>query len=418
MHASAILKGKGMVLLGKRLLLLGALILGLALPASAQSAFSIAYRVNEAVITHYDIDQRVKLMRALGANGSNIRQAAVDALIDDRLKQEAAASFGARIERAALDTAIENYATQRNLTSRSLLAKLRRAGVQPESLDEFLSVSVIWRNILRSRFGQQANPSEIELNAQLNTYAISSSRTIQLGEIVLPYLERGQNATVALATDIVAQLRGGANFSDLAKQYSRSNSAARGGVIGWVAPNRLPAQIGAAIRGLGGGGVADPIFIPSGVVIIKVLAARTVSRQIEVPVSVNLTYAELVIPYTAGGEREAGRLANKVRRSLDGCRGINTQAADFGTGSGVFGPISLNSIDTDVGLALARLDPRESTIMQGSNTLRVVVLCDRVSEMSPEGRATLRNQLVSQNLGALSEGYLLELRRNSIIEQK
>ncbi len=407
-----------MVLLGKRLLLLGALILGLALPASAQGAFSIAYRVNEAVITNYDIDQRVRLMRALGASGSNLRQASIDALIDDRLKQETADSFGASLERAALDQAIENYANQRNLSTQSLMAKLRRAGVQPESFDEFITVSIIWRNILRSRFGQQANPSEIELNAQLNTYAISSSSTIQLGEIVLPYQERGQDATVALATDIVAQLRAGANFSKLAKQYSRSRTAERGGVIGWVAPNRLPAQIGVAIRGLGRGSVADPIFIPTGVVIIKVLDARTVSRQIEVPVSVNLTYAELVIPYGEGGAREAGRLANRTRRSLDGCRGLEAQAANFGAGSGVFGPISLNSVDADIGLALARLDPRESTIMQGSNALRVLVLCDRVSEMSPEGRATLRNQLASQNLGALSEGYLLELRRNSIIERK
>ncbi len=407
-----------MVLLGKRLLLLGALIFGLALPAAAQGAFSIAYRVNEAVITNYDIDQRVRLMRALGANSPNLRQEATDALIDDRLKQEAAASFGASIERATLDQAIETYANQRNLTTQSLMAKLRRAGVQPESFDEFISVSVIWRNILRSRFGQQANPSEIELNAQLNTFAISSSSTIQLGEIVLPYLERGQDATVALATDIVGQLRNGGNFSKLAKEYSRSRTAEGGGVIGWVAPNRLPAQIGAAIRGLGRGGVADPIYIPSGVVIIKVLDARTVTQQIEVPVSVNLTYAELVIPYADGSAREAGRQANRLRRSLDGCRGLQARAAEFGNGSGVFGPTSLNSVDADIGLALARLDPRDSTIMQASNALRVLVLCDRVSEMSPEGRATLRNQLASQNLNALSEGYLLELRRTSIIERK
>ncbi len=407
-----------MVLLGKRLLLLAALIFGLAMPATAQGSFSIAYRVNEAVITNYDIDQRVRLMRALGANSPNMRQEAIDALIDDRLKQETARSFGANLDRAALDIAIEDYASQRGLTTQSLMAKLRGAGVQPESFEEFISVSILWRTILRSRFGQQANPSEIELNAQLNTYAISSSSTIQLGEIVLPYLERGQEATVALATDIVAQLRSGGNFSKLAKQYSRSATAERGGVIGWVTPNRLPAQIGAAIRGLGRGGVADPIYIPSGVVIIKILDARTVSQQIEVPVSVNLTYAELVIPYAEGGAREARRQANRLRRSLDGCRGLQARAADFGTGSGVFGPVPLNSIDADIGLALARLDPRDSTVMQASNALRVLVLCDRVSEMSPEGRAALRNQLAAQNLNALSEGYLLELRRTSIIEQK
>ena len=394
-----------MVLLGKRLLLLGALLSSFAFSAVAQNAFSIAYRVNEAVITHYDIDQRVRLLRALGANGSNMRQEAIDALIDDRLKQEVAASFGASIDRATLDQAIESYAEQRNFSSQSLLAKLRRSGVQPESFDEFLSVSIIWRNILRSRFGQQATPSEIELNAQLNTFAIASSSTIQLGEIVLPYLERGQDATVALATDIVAQLRAGENFSKLAKEYSRSATAERGGVIGWVAPNRLPAQISASIRGLSSGGVADPIYIPTGIVIIMVLDARTVTRQIEVPVNVNLTYAELVIPYADGGAREAGRLANRLRRSFDGCRGLDARATEFGNGSGVFGPGSLNSVYADVGLALARRDPRDSTVMQGQNALRVLVLCDRVSEMSPEGRATLRNQLASRNFNTLLKGH-------------
>jgi len=407
-----------MVLLGKRLWLLGALILGLALPAHAQGAFSIAYRVNEAIITNYDIDQRVKLLRALGANGPNMRQTAIDALIDDRLKQGLAADFGINLDQSALDRAIEGYAQQRNLTTQSLMARMRGAGVHRESFEEFLSTSIIWRDILRSRFGQQANPSEIELNAQLNTYAISSASTLQLGEIVLTYLERGQDGTVALATDMVAQLRNGGNFSELAKQYSRSQTAARGGVIGWVSPNRLPAQIGAAIRGLGRGGVADPIYIPSGIVIIKVLDARTVTRQIEVPVSVNITYATLVIPYAEGGAREAQRLANRTRRSLDGCRGLEARAAEFGSGSGVIGPISLNAVDADIGLALARLDPRESTVVNGENAVRVVVLCDRISEMSVEGRATLRNQLVSQNLGALSEGLLLELRRSSIIERK
>lgn len=407
-----------MVLLRNNLLGILAVLIGLALPATAQNAFSIAYRVNASVISHYDIDQRTKLMRSLGANGANVRQQATEALIDDRLKQEKIAEFGLSLDRASLDQAIDSYATQRNLTAESLMAKLRRAGVQPESFEEFLSTSILWRNILRSRFGDQATPSEIELNAQLNTYAISSSRTLQLGEIVLPYLERGQNQTVGLATDLVTQLRAGANFSKLAKQYSRSATAERGGVIGWVAPNRLPAQIGAAIRGLGRGGVADPIYIPSGIVIIKVLDARTVSRQIEVPVSVSLTYGQLVIPVPNGGMQEALRQANRLRRSLDGCRGLQARAAEFGEGSGVFGPMPLNSVDADIGLALARLDPRDSTIIQSPNALRVLVLCDRVSQMSAEGRATLRNQLAGQNLKALSEGYLLELRRTSLIEKQ
>lgn len=407
-----------MVFFGKRLLMLIALALGLALPAQAQSSFSIAYRVNQGVVTYYDIDQRVKLLRALGARAPNLRQTAIDALIDDRLKQEAARNFGLAIDQNALAHSLDQYAAQRNMTSQSLLARLRRAGVAKESFEEFLSTSLLWNNILRSRFGAQASPSEIELNAQLNSYAISSSQTIQLGEIVLPYMERGQDATVALATQLVARLKAGENFPTVAKEYSRSRTAENGGVIGWVAPNRLPAQIGAAVRGLGRGGVADPIYIPSGIVIIKVLDARTVSRQIEVPISVNTTYAKLVIPYGTAGGRAALRLANQTRRSLDGCRGLQARAAQFGEGSGVFGPVSLSTIDAAIGLNLARLAPRESTVMQGDNALSVLVLCDRVSEMSLESRNLLRSQLLARNMEALSEGYMLELRRTSIIEQQ
>lgn len=402
----------------KSLMLLGAFILGTALPVSAQGMFSVAYRVNESVISNYDIDQRVKLMRALGATGPDIRQEATDALIDDRIKTEAANNFGITADEATLARAIEEYAQQRSMTTQSLQALLRSAGVAQESFEEFISVSLVWRSILRGRFGEQAAPSEIELNKQLNTYAISSSQTIQLGEIVLPYLERGQDATVALATQIVAQLRAGESFGKLAREYSRSRTAENGGEIGWIAPNRLPAQLSAAVRGLSRGGVADPIFIPSGVVIIMMLDARTVSRQIEIPVSVNVTYGELVLPYGEGGAAEAGQQANRLRRALDGCRGLSAQAAEYGAGSGMFGPVSLDAIDADIGLGLARLDPRESTVLQGNNALRVLVLCDRVSEMSTEGRDALRNQLLSQNLGALSEGFLLELRRNSIIERQ
>lgn len=407
-----------MVFISKRLWILVALIIGIAHTAPAQSRFSIAYRVNTAVITYYDIDQRVKLLRALGVQDPNLRQNAIEALINDRIKQETADRAGMTIEQAALARSISEYAAQRNMTTASLMSRLRRAGVAQESFEEFLSTSVLWNSILRARFGSQASPSEIELNAQLNSYAISSSQTIQIGEIVLPYMERGQDATVALAERIISRLKAGENFSNLAKEYSRSRTAEQGGVIGWVAPNRLPAQIGAAVRGLGRGAVADPIYIPSGIVIIKVLDARTISQQIAVPVSVNVTYAKLVIPYSAGGSAEALRLANRTRRGLDGCRGLQARAAQFGEGSGVFGPVSLNAIDAGIGLNLARLAPRDSTVMQGENALNVLVLCDRVSEMSLEGRNVLRRQLLNRNLNALSEGYLLELRRNSIIEKK
>ncbi len=376
----------------------------------AQSAFSAAYRVNTSIISYYDIDQRVKMMRVLGANGPNLRQAAIDALIDERLEVEAARNFGIDVRPEELARAIDSYAQQRNMSSERLLARLRGRGVSEEAFEDFVTASIIWRTVLRARFGNQAAPTENELNSQLNTFAVASSSSIQLGEIALLYTERGQDATVALATQLVGQLRNGANFQNMARQYSRSRSAQNCGVIGWASPSRLPPQLAAAVRGLRAGQVTEPIFIPSGIIIIKVLDSRTQTQQIAIPSKISVTYAQLVLSNTADAER--------IRRNLDGCRGLEERAATLGNGSRVIGPVALAEVPTDIGLALARLEPRDSDIVNGDNITSVVVLCDRVSEMSGEARATLRNQLFGQNMQNLAEGYLLELRRTSIIEKQ
>ncbi len=58
-------------------------------PVLAANPYAPALTVNDSVITHYDIDQRVKLLDALGANG-DINKLAIQQLTEDRLKLQAA----------------------------------------------------------------------------------------------------------------------------------------------------------------------------------------------------------------------------------------------------------------------------------------------------------------------------------------
>ena len=54
---------------------------------------------------------------------------------------------------------------------------------------------------------------------------------LTLAEIALPFEERGEAETQALADDLYRQLSRGANFGAVASEYSRSGSAERGGVL-------------------------------------------------------------------------------------------------------------------------------------------------------------------------------------------
>src|SRR5690606_31963330 len=75
--------------------LAAALALGLALagPGVAQNAYAPAYTVNDSVITHYDIEQRTRLLEALGATG-DVRELAVEQLKEDRVKVQAGREAG------------------------------------------------------------------------------------------------------------------------------------------------------------------------------------------------------------------------------------------------------------------------------------------------------------------------------------
>ena len=58
-------------------------------PAVAANPYAPALTVNDGVITNYDIEQRIKLLDALGANG-DLRKLAVQQLTEDRVKVQAA----------------------------------------------------------------------------------------------------------------------------------------------------------------------------------------------------------------------------------------------------------------------------------------------------------------------------------------
>lgn len=78
-------------------------------------------------------------------------------------------------------------------------------------------------------------------------------------------------ATEAEANDVIAKLKGGAKFEDLAKNSKDTGSAANGGDLDWASPSSFPPAFSAAFVALQKGGVTDkPVQTPNGFHVIKV----------------------------------------------------------------------------------------------------------------------------------------------------
>ncbi|OUS08318.1 hypothetical protein A9Q96_02340 [Rhodobacterales bacterium 52_120_T64] len=380
--------------------------------AHAANPYSAAYAVNDSIITHFDISQRVKLLGALGVQSRNVQQDAVEQLIDDRLKVRAAGIYGLEISDEMLTSGLAGIAASQNTTSEALWAKARSRGVSRQAFDDYFGAQLIWRSLVQRRFRQAADPTSVELDNAINVAAAVTQQTILLAEIALPFAERGEAATIAFADRLARDLNNGASFEAAVKNFSRSRTAENGGQIGWLAPERLPAAIAAKVVGLSTGQVSEPVRISTGVILLKVVASRTVSSALQKTVSVE--YAVLDF----SGKPDAISSATNKRRDLDECSTARSAPEGFGPRSGLFGPTAINDVPADIALSLARLMPGKSEVITNGDNVLLVQLCDRTTDLSAPVTAQLSSNLFGQKLGKLAEGYALELRRTAIIEQR
>lgn len=76
------------------------------------------------------------------------------------------------------------------------------------------------------------------------------------------------------AQDILAQLKGGANFEDLAKKYSTDATAAKGGDLGWFSKGAMVPEFDKVVFGLKEGQLSGIVKTQFGFHIIKVTGVR------------------------------------------------------------------------------------------------------------------------------------------------
>ena len=112
-------------------------------PVLAQNMFAPVAYVNDKVVTRYELTQRLALLRVLG--GAASEKDALDALIDERLKAEAAARVGLSVTDEQIAQGIQEFAARGQLKPEQFLSLMAQNGVSAQTVRDFLSTGLIWR---------------------------------------------------------------------------------------------------------------------------------------------------------------------------------------------------------------------------------------------------------------------------------
>ncbi|MGE0117095.1 MAG: peptidylprolyl isomerase [Dongiaceae bacterium] len=251
-------------------------------PATAQDTLRIVALVNDEAITAIDLAARTRMLVASGQMQNTpeiqqrLRPQVLRALIDERLRQQAADREGIVVSQDRIDERMAQLARSNNLSPENFRTALTQNGIDPAWIEQQIRTEVAWSLLVSRKFrpGIVVTDEDID-NAQRQMRENQGTTQYRVAEIFLSIDDPNDTPAVQEAAQrLLEQLKQGANFGAVARQFSQAASAGNGGLLGWVAPSDLAPELAAAVETMAPGTVTGPIRSDGGLHIVALVDRR------------------------------------------------------------------------------------------------------------------------------------------------
>lgn len=380
-------------------------------PVAAQNLFAPRLIVNDRAITNFEVEQRTQMLRLFRAPG-DLDEEAVKALVEDRLRMAAAKDLNIKATPDQIKAGMEEFAGRANLNAEQFLTALQQAGVSGQTFRDFVEAGLVWREVIRRKFGPKANITEAEIDRAIAASNTNTALRVLISELVIPAPPGQEGRVMALARQLKSQIKTEGGFASAARRYSATATAGRGGRLDWMPISNLPPAIAPLVLGLAPGEVSDPVEMGGAVGLFQLRGIEEI--QGAAPKSVSVDYAQYLLPSGKGAAENAAKLRSKV----DTCNDLYGLAKGQPEDRLVRKTQNLGEVPTNIAMELAKLDPNESIDYASGGAHVLLMLCKREPVLDvPPSRDDIRSQLVNLRLGSLAQSYLEELRANAIIRE-
>lgn len=402
-------------------------------PAAAQSTGlqAVIAVVNDEMISNYDLDKRVSLV--LAATGGSVtaeqREAltrqALQSLVDEKLQLQEAVNFKVAVSDEELAETFGRIGQQYNFTPDQFKSYLEGLGTTKEALVHQIRAELAWSSLVRGRLRQQITISEEEAESVLKRLEESAGKNeYRVSEIFL-ITESPDQAREVLKTanQLIAQIKSGASFAQVARQFSGGATAAVGGDMGWVPEGQLSPDLDKALKELAPGAISEPIRSAGGYYIIQLNDKRKTLTANPADAKYSLYQAFFKYPDTAS---DAAKLAMRTKvtaqtSKLTSCEGLPEILKALGpTEQTDMGALRLGDLSPALQEIVKKVEPGHATdALQAKDGFRVLVVCDKQApEVAMPTLETVMNSLSQQRLSMMARRYLRDLRRDAIIDYR
>ncbi len=403
------------------------------MPVAGQDFSPVVY-VNNSVVTRYEIQQRQRFMKVL--NAPDLSEAEVEkALIEDRLRIEAARKLDVEVSDAGLEEGLSEFAGRAGLSTGEFITVLERNGVDRQAYRDFVKSGVAWREVVRRRIAPSIRVSDAEVDQALKRVIETPQiKQVLLSELIIPAPPGQEEAAMARAEQVRGSVSSEGGFADAARRYSATPSAGRGGRLDWMPVENMPPSLRQVILSLKPGQMTPPLSVQGAVLMFYLrdtqgeLRPGATEQQID------------YLTVTFASKADAQNAAAKAR-SCDElyvfANGLPDQQVQRMEGS-------LGGVPQHIAVRLASMDKNEATVMDRGGAGEVLMLCDRkpallagldagpvatantgadgetVEAADPNAlpeRDAVREQIFNRKVSVAADAYLAELRGDAVIRK-
>ena len=397
--------------------------------AWGQGVQRIAAVVNDDAISIFDIEQRSHMViftSGIADTQDSRRRIAAQVLrtlIDERLQLQEAKKRSISVSKRDISRGIAAIEKQNRMDPGQLKQVLQQNGVRYQAMLDQLRAGIAWQKLIRRRLGPRVSIGDDEVAEVIaRLKATRGQDEFRLAEIFLavdsPDDEAGIRGT---AQRMVQQIRAGARFSALAREFSQAATAAVGGDLGWAARSEIDPEFVAAIAEMDEGAILDPVRTPSGYRVIALIGKRKVAAAD--PKDIKVRLRQVFVPIGEGiAEGDiAARIdrAKSARATVSRCEDAPALAQRLGSEAPRdLGILSMADLSPPIrkavnGLAVGSV----SAPIRVPDGLVMLVVCDRqVPTVSLPDAQTVSDQIRGRRLDLMARRYLRDLRRAAVID--
>jgi peptidyl-prolyl cis-trans isomerase SurA len=254
-----------------------------------------------------------------------LQKQVLDRLVLENLQLQLAERNGIRVDDEKLNNSMRKLAKQNGMSLSEFRSALEQDGYDYVAFREQFRNQITINQIRQQMVENRVEVTEQEVDNLLATATSMSdqNREYHLAHILISTPEAASPEQIKearkRADDILARLRQGTNFEQMAIAESDGRQALSGGDLGWRKADQLPSLFTDVVGELQVGQISDPIRSPSGFHIVKVVDIRGDQRRL-----IKQTHARHILlqPDTLVSEQE-------IKTRMDQLRERIAQGEDF-----------------------------------------------------------------------------------------